>query len=363
MKALVKNILSHAMRLARPAVRPWAQSGYFAPADPAALDADRIAILACHWIGDTYWAMQVMPALRRRFPDREFTVLAKPHCLDLWAGHIRPQRRIALPEVISDRRRERTSWKAIAAAAQRLREMNFDLVIDLTGNRYSAAFAFLLRPKCSVGFGGDELGWLHSHNIRDAQRPGRHLSERPFRVIAPLLGGEFAYSRPLLGPQTDHDPRQVLREMGLWRLPYYVLAPGAGWAAKQWPAGKFHALAMALAQTGVAVVVAGSAAEAPLCAAVADGVWGATVITGEPLGKIVPLIQAARGVAGNDSGIVHLAAGSGVPTAAIFTGATDPAICGPLGPEGLVQVMPEDVAPEAVRDFLLTPRPAGNGGA
>ena len=31
----------------------------------------RILLLMCHWIGDTFWAMQIIPALRKRYPDAE----------------------------------------------------------------------------------------------------------------------------------------------------------------------------------------------------------------------------------------------------------------------------------------------------
>ena len=350
----VHSVAAVLARLAWPFARLWARRGYFTPRRGGfgLLSPDgqaRIAIVACHWIGDTVWASQVVPALRARFPKAELFVFSKPHCMDLWEGLIEPDHRISAAEVISDRRRESVAWRAIARLAARHRPSGFDVVIDLTGNRYSALFTFLLRPGYSIGFDGNECGWLYSSNVRDAERIGRHLMERPFRVIEPLIGSFCPPELPA-PPQTTVSPATLCAELGL-PGDYAVLAPGAGWPAKQWPAERFVLAREAFNAARLAVVIAGSAAETSLCQAVAGP--ANCVAAGLPLSNIIALLKAARGFVGNDSGLGHLAAALGVPTAVIFTGATDPALCRPLGPAHTVKVFLGDPpVPEVVAHVL-----------
>jgi heptosyltransferase-1 len=305
------------------------------------LEPARVALLACHWIGDTFWATQVVPALRSRYPTASIFAITKPFTRDLWNGLIEPEHIVEAPQVVSDRRRERVSWRAIARRARELRELDLDLLIDLTGNRYSAFFTFLVRPRVAVGFEGGELGWLYSHRVAGASRPGAHLSEQPFRVIAPLLAGRWAYPPQLRPPQSTVNPDVLLAELNL-HGPYTVIAPGAGWPAKQWPAENFAQVAAGLAARGQAVVAVGSDDQAQLCRQVARSAGPAGhVLSGRPIGQIVALLSRAAGALANDSGIAHLSAALGRPTVAVFSRETDPALCGPLGPPGTVTVLVE----------------------
>jgi len=258
--------------------------------------------------------------------------------------------------VVSDRRREPVCWGGLLARARRLARLRLDLVIDLMGNRYAAAFAFLLRPRHAVGFDGDELGWLYSVRVADARRPGRHLSEQPFRVIEPLLAARprpFAYRRPLRPPTPTRSSAAVWAELGPGARPGFVLAPGAGWPAKQWPAERFAAVGRCLSEAGGAVVVTGAAGERALCERVAAGVPGARLFVGRPLGYAVALLAAARGLVGNDSGLAHLAAALGRRTAAMDMGIAEVAIWRPLGPAGRVAVFGADAPPAEVAAHLL----------
>jgi ADP-heptose:LPS heptosyltransferase len=215
-----------------------------------------------------------------------------------------------------------------------------------------------MRPQCSLGFDGGEFGWLYSHRVGDARRPGRHLSEQPFRVIEPLLAGSehpFAYRLPLRPPQPTASPEQVIAELGI-SSSYFVVAPGAGWPEKQWPAEKFIEAGRQLALHAGAVVVTGSAAQETLCRRVAESIPGGKVCCGRPIGQVVALLAGSSGVLCNDSAIGHLAASLGRPTVVVFTGATDPAICGPLGPGNAVEVLRDCTPVEQVISFLVPQR-------
>ncbi len=334
----VKPVLSSLVRVARPAMRLIARGGYFSPRRATAGQTASIAIVACHWIGDTFWATQAIAPLRECFGGARLTVITKPACVDLWHGLVDGQDVLPVAEVTSDRRRERVSWRGLGRRARSLRAREFDMVIDLTGNRYSAWFTFMMRPRASIGFAGDELGSLYSFGVH-AEQVGRHLSERPMRVVeeaARIWRRQMPAAPPPLRPPLPTCTAAEAREMfHLGERPLYVLAPGAGWAAKCWPAEKFVQAGRLLA-TDATVAVLGSAAETELCRRVAAGIPAAVVAAGGRLGHVVALLAEARGVLANDSGLAHLAAALGRPTAAVFTGATDPALCRPIGPAAAV---------------------------
>lgn len=342
--------------------------------------------------------------LRRRFPHAMISAITKPHAADLWNGLIDPQRLILAPQLVSDRRRERANWRSMAALARQLRARQFDLVIDLMGNRYSAAFTFLLRPRLGIGFDGQELGWLYSLRVR-AELPGDHLSQRPLRVIAPLIQlASLAVQTPLTqrsgsvsdganqhttGERLSHedalrqttrqwhpatlepdpcesrfpapplstvDPSKLLAEVGLSGKRYQVIAPFAGWREKEWPSENFARLAAVLAKRGFVVVIVGTASEQARCQQLAAGVATdpaaprTVAFTGRPLGELVALLSRASGAAANDSAVAHIAAAFGLPTAAIFTASTDPTKFAPLGPKA--RVFPQDCSIDEVMAHL-----------
>jgi len=194
--------------------------------------------------------------------------------------------------------------------------------------------------------------------VADAERDGRHLSERPFRVIEPLLNGwaePFAYRLPLRPPRAAAPPDQVLAPLGLSGKRYVVVAPGAGWPEKEWGAASFAAAGQCLAQAGLAVVVTGAPRQQALCREVAEAVPGA-IVSLDPIGSTVTLLEASQGVLANDSAIAHIGAALGRRTAAVFTGATDPRLYAPLGPAGAVRVFGVDAQPAAIAEFLLSGR-------
>ncbi|MFW6065731.1 MAG: glycosyltransferase family 9 protein, partial [Planctomycetota bacterium] len=161
--------------------------------------------------------MQTVEPLREHFAGAEIYALTKSTCRGLWNGFLPSRRVLSADEVVSDRRRERVSWPRLGKRAGELRRYRFDVVIDLTGNRYSAAISFMLRPKASLGFDGGELAPLYSLRVADAERPGEHLSRRPFRVIEPLLGRwdePFAYRCPPVPPTPTKPAEDVRRELG-----------------------------------------------------------------------------------------------------------------------------------------------------
>ncbi len=186
-----------------------------------------------------------------------------------------------------------------------------------------------------VGYHG-EGRWLLLN-----RRLANPAGDRPPMVAfyGALAGSDFAAgARPRL--QLDAATLQAaLAKAGLGRGGFWAFAPGAEYGpAKRWPVEHYAALARALhAADGAIVALLGSPGEAALCEAIADAAPGACrVLAGKTsLLEAMALIAASRGLASNDSGLMHVAAGFGVPQVAVF-GSTSPLHTPPLNPKARV---------------------------
>ena len=112
------------------------------------------------------------------------------------------------------------------------------------------------------------------------------------------------------------------------------LAPGSTWNTKRWTPGGYAELARSLMGAGYSVVLVGSPAERALCAEIEVAVrasapaQGGDADRGEPqitnragetnLNELVQLLRTGEALITNDSGSMHAAAISGLPTVAIF---------------------------------------------
>lgn len=347
MKNLLKRILKGT--IAVPAFTIRSCRRYQPLASVLSQPAPNILLVACHWIGDTLWASQVVPVLRNLPPDCHLACLTKPVCAPLWSGGLGVDRCIETALVVSDCRREPTDWPGLRRLGAELGTETWDLVIDLTGNRYSAILSHWIRAKHTLGFDGGEFGMLYATCVRDAERPGRHLSERPFRVIEPLAGG-FKYPESMIPPRPEESYEAACRRHGLDpESPLAVIAPGAGWADKEWGDAHFAHLADRLNCEGYQIVLVESPAGRARLEGIAramEEAGEASAILAEPgIDAALSLVSGCGVFVGNDSGLGHVAAAMGRLTVSVFTGATDPVLCRPLGRNAhVVQVgEPDDV--------------------
>ena len=183
-------------------------------------------------------------------------------------------------------------------------------------------------PRC--GDGGAAL--FYSHSIAFYKQDSafieryRSVVARAFPRLAP---GPFRPFRPR--PEAMAAVAARRSELGLEG--YVVLAVGANCANKRLSVASFAALATRLLDAGLAPVILGAGpVDGQLAAAVRAIEPGALDCTGQGgLAQAAAWIAGARALVGMDSGLAHLAAGSGVPTLSVF-GPTRPRQSAPWGP-------------------------------
>jgi heptosyltransferase III len=137
-----------------------------------------------------------------------------------------------------------------------------------------------------------------------------------------FLNFDESYSQHVLA---SHEMLNLNRE-------FVVLHPGSGGRRKCWASSRYIQVAESLAKRNILTVFFFGPAEEELRAHILKSISPAVQpreIFCRPLRELLALLERARGYAGNDSGVSHLAA-QACPVTAIF-GPTDPSVWAPLG--------------------------------
>ena len=298
----------------------------------------RSLVIAPQWIGD---AVMTEPLLRRlQARGERLTVGALPWVAPVYRAMPQVAEVIEFPFAhggLQLRERLRLS-----------RRMNgqFDIAYICPNSLKSALLPFLAGIPMRIGYLGETRVGLLTHRLKNPPKTQR----QPMVVFYSALSGEtdVANDRPHL--QLDGAAvNATLGDLGLTRAAFYVLAPGAEYGpAKRWPTPHFAALAHQLESP---VVLLGSAKEADLCAEIERACQVQTTperplqtinLAGKTsLAQALSVIAASKGIVSNDSGLMHVAAGFGVPQVAIF-GSSSPLHTPPLSENATVLWLKND---------------------
>ena len=303
-------------------------------------------VVAPQWIGDAVMAEPLLATLAER--GETLTVAALPWVAPVFRAMPEVAATIDLPFAHG-----RLDWRARRRLAASLRD-RFDVAYVLPNSIKSALVPWLARIPLRVGYHGEGRYLLLNRRIAN---PGG----RPPMVAfyGALAGASFDKARrPRLRLEPDVLDRTAATH-GLQRGRFWSFAPGAEYGpAKRWPAARYAALARSLhGADGTPVALLGSPGEAELCAEIAAQSGGACrVLAGRTsLIDAMALIAASRGLASNDSGLMHVAAAFGVAQVAVF-GSTSPTHTPPLNERARVLWLKEELQLDCMPCFDRTCR-------
>jgi heptosyltransferase-2 len=192
-----------------------------------------------------------------------------------------------------------------------------------------------------IGYHGESRYVLLTQRLPNPPRGERPPMVDFYLALSGTLTDKRHSMQPVLQRPTD-SVRQTLQAYGLQAGAYTVIAPGAEYGpAKMWPAQHVADLCQRIQGR---VVLLASAKESALCQSIADMADSAQVLNlaGQTqLGQAFDLISAARDVVSNDSGLMHVAAGLGVPQVALF-GSSSPRHTPPLSDKAQVIWLADD---------------------
>lgn len=274
-------------------------------------------------IGDMVWHLPHLEAVARACPDGAVTVLTKRRSRadELFEGSAFVRSVLWLDRAQSGEAAGRHdgllgAWRLAADLyAQRFRSV----WILHDSARYALAARIAGVPE-RIGFGtGRQRRFLSDSRI--LPRADRHLPtvEKATRLLA--LHGIAVDPTPRFEPPAAAADRIEARHGGLPR-PWIALGIGSSETFKQWGADRFAALAGRLGSAvGGTVFALGGPAEQAMAAAVGSAAGTAVVpAVGLPLGEAAALARACDVLVGNDTGLLNLAAATGVATVGLFGG-------------------------------------------
>lgn len=283
----------------------------------------RSLVVQTSFIGDV---VLTTPLLARLAQDGDVDVVTTPAGATLLTGHP------AVRRVITYDKRGRDSGPlGFLGMASSVR--GADRAYLAQGSTRSAALALTAGIAERIGFDTSDGRWLYSERVE--YRDDWHHARRLLSLADVALAGAAerltdSAIRPTLVPAPS-DIAAVDALLAHRTRPLVALAPGSAWATKRWP--EYPALAALLADDHDIAVI-GSAADAPLAAAIATATRGRTLDACGNLSLLgsAELIRRAQVLVSNDSSPQHLASAMGTPTVTIF-GPTVPSFgFGPLAP-------------------------------
>ncbi len=305
----------------------------------------RVLIVRIGAMGDVLHAMPAVAALREVHPDWVIDWAIEPAWMELLRAQSEapssqhPGRDASQPLVdvpVPVRTRE---WKRqplslgtardFAALRRRLREGRYDICVDMQGSIRSAivgrmaeagVFAGSAKPRETPAamFYKQKIGLTTTHVFEQGcELLGAAVGEtlRPAKVALPI------------DPAAERWCDSLLADTG---QTFALIAPTAGWGAKQWPAERYGEVAAALAQAGFCVLVNATSPSDEAGLRVVEASGGTAALVPCSVGQMIALVRRAGIVIAGDTGPLHLAAALERPVLGLF-GPTDPARTGPYG--------------------------------
>ena len=296
-------------------------------------------------IGNYLMCYPAFAALRRQRPDAALHLLALRHGIAAIAEGDPMWERVH----VFDPDRLRSGALESAAVLFSLRGLRFDASLCffpsntwqyfafplLCGIRRRYGFRYNLKRLSSLSFLGTDLLPVD---------PSLHDVNQNLGLVGFFLGenienAEITFPRQFGGD--DAKWAKDFRRLCAGDSKLIAVHPGSsvehGMDVKRWPPDRFAALAdLACRRLDARALIVGSADEADVKQAVAAAMKeGATVVEPVSIQKTAALLAECACCIANDSGIMHMAACMGVPTAGVF-GPTDEKRNGPFGEKNLV---------------------------
>jgi ADP-heptose:LPS heptosyltransferase len=294
---------------------------------------ERIAVVrALGGLGDLLCTVPAFRALRVAFPQAEIAFIGLSSVKPLIERFDRYLDKIldfpgypGLPE-------QSLQVQQIPEFLQLVQNERFDLAIQMHGSgTITNPLTVLLGARINAGFFipgqycPDESRFLpfldHESEVR------RYLRLLEFLGV-PSQGEELEF------PIYEQDKQALgaideVRHLG--KGEYVCIHPGASTPIRRWQPEGFAAVADALAQLGLSIVLTGSKQEVELCRTVATLMKAPSLnLAGRTcLGALAALVNDSRLLVCNDTGVSHLAAALRVPSVVIFT-QSDPERWAPL---------------------------------
>ena len=295
----------------------------------------RILIVKLTSMGDILFNLSVVADLKARFPHASIDWASDAAFADLPQAIADIEQVYAFPFRSNRPRPTLSGLRAIFREIKRLRQTQYDLVIDTQGMVKSGLISLLAKGKDKWGYQKVDLAektvaWVYRHQMAVA-RSG-HAIDRYRQEVAQITGQapkgapSFRYRDAVLSD--DFNLTAVSsNDSGQFNKPILLLIPFASQEKKDIPTATIQQIIEQAQSLGYQVLIpSGSSREV----AIAKELLGNAValLPRLTIHDLIELMSRISCVIGADTGLVHIAASRGLPVAAVFR-ATDAQALGP----------------------------------
>ncbi len=253
----------------------------------------RVLLVKTSSLGDVIHTLPALTDAARAIPGIQFDWVVEEGFAEIPAWH--PAVARVIPVAI--RRWRKNLWQTLRNGEwrrfkQRLKEVDYDLVIDAQGLLKSAWLTRYVGKTPVAGLDGDS-----------AREP---LASRFYRRAYPVAWGQHAVerTRQLFAQALDYPLPESVGDYGLDReqladadpgAPYLVFLHGTTWVTKHWPEAYWRELAERMCERGWSVRLPwGSAAERERAGRLAAGLENAAVLPRLSLAGMAKVLAGAR---------------------------------------------------------------------
>jgi heptosyltransferase-2 len=307
-------------------------------------------VIAPNWIGDAVMSEPFIRCLSQAMG--QITVLATPWVAPVYRAM--PSK----PDVIEGNfSHGKIEYAKRRQLAKLIKDKQFDQVFVLPNSWKSILIPVLAKIPKIYGYQGELRTAFLTKSLPNPSKKNRPPMVEHYLDLAKLINLQLN-SQKENRPQLHVDVFQQNQAKDLLQpLPhsekFYILAPGAEFGpAKQWPVQHYAELATQLLHhdSNSRVVLLGSAKDRDTCDEILKKVntnlhINILNLCGlASLDQSIALIPLAKGLASNDSGLMHIAAAFGIPQIA-FYGSSDPKHTPPLSPFAGILFLGLDCSP------------------
>jgi len=289
----------------------------------------RILIRATNWVGDAILALPALRTVRKRFPDAEIAIVARPYVADIYRDQ-----EICNQLIPYDPKGLHAGLFGRERLAAELRVQKFDVAL-LLQNAFDAAWlVWRANIPERIGYARDSRSLLLTKAV-PLPRRGEIPTHEKFYYLELLHRAGWSdnlQDETFIALHVPEEKRRSADEFlcksgtrqGALRI---AIGAGASYgSAKCWPPSRFAEVANRLqSETDSDVILFGTAGEANVSTAISAEMRQSPIdLTGKTaIADLPALLSQCHLFIGNDSGAIHVAAAVGLPVVAIF-GPTDP---------------------------------------
>jgi heptosyltransferase I len=296
-------------------------------------------------MGDVLHSMPAVAALRERHPDWFIGWAIEPGWSELLAarsggdvgeGFTGRSERMPLVDVwhpVSTREWKRqpfamSTLRDICDLRRQLRAARYDICVDMQGLIRSAVVGRMAGAGVFAGATEPREGAAARLYGRRVRLSATHVVERVCELLGAAVGETLWPAKVVL--PVDSAAESWCDELLAGGERFAMMAPTAGWGAKQWPAERFGEVAAELGRAGVRTLVNAVSPEDEVGLRVVAASGGNAMLAPCSVGQMIELVRRTEVMIAGDTGPLHLAAALERPVVGLF-GPTDPARNGPFG--------------------------------